>query len=916
MKDERVPSGPADGGAPDQGPASMADGRGPDSSTYAYEAGRSVEAVTDHDAVALDRSASKEPTSPGAATALDGSVPLDGGRHGSSAAEVRARLGAAGITNPLPALVVGMIAYLGALAVSAMVLVLSMVGVAILMSGESEGTSGGEVQDASAALDGIGALVRMPFGLAALGGFGSFGGSADGVSASIRFLPLAVTAAYVLLSWGGGRLVARRAGTTQGAAGAAVSSLLGGLLAAAVGVLAARLAAQPLTEAGISGSVHAAGFDAFAGIVMLVAGALLLGQLSVRPRGQWWSKVADLASAGRLAMMHAIVFATIAGAAVWLYLLIRLMGEGEVGAAFGILFLVPLLCGQLIAGLAGLGMLGSVSGAAHGGLGILSGSVAETASVFAFPWYVAVLALLLGLVMIVLVSIVWASGRRIVPGSVVAVVVSWAALPVAYFAGAVVLMVIGHVGGSASYEGQVAGSASVGLAPWLPLLALLVGALVELVSRFVAPIVLPYLPSALLGWFGRVRGSGAPLAGPAASEPETVALAPAADALVGEQGVGEVSSRNGGSSASAPGESPSRDRVPLSRRAKRRILIGGIAAGGALLLVTVGVIAYSVALSKVYSPDKPVEAYLDHLKAGDFGAAADMAPPNVPTAQRALLTDEIGSKTEQRISDYSIDDVETEGGTAIVTATVTQDGVRTEQSFTVEKQGRTALIFPDWGLGDVVYSTTSVAVSDQAQVILVNGVKVDVSKASATYEGDGYRTLDLPAAPGMYVGTLEAPNDYVTAQETETLVPVPGSAAASAEESAIAPYFELNDTGKSAIEQQVHEKLAGCISAATTSDPDGCPVQAFAYSSGGGDPSGTWTVTEDPTIEIEQDPTGGGGWVFSTPYAKTGSAQFTYESTDFSGAKTMRSEESSISVSGTAVIDDSGELVVTLTEGY
>lgn len=810
----------------------------------------------------------------------------------------------AGLESPLRSLAVGGVAYVGALLTSLVAVLLTAAAIAVGASGTGE--VGDELDsagiDAEGALSGIATIARMPFQLVAMASFGSWGAhtEVEGVTlrVSIRVLPFVVTLVMVLLAFYGGRIVQR--GRTTGLLGIWVSALITGLATALVTVLAALILAQPVPlDESYSLRAHAAGFDAFFGSLALITLAIGLGRMSRRARWSWWPLVADLPAAAKLAVVHALVIAIALGVLGAVGATIQALADGEKPPIFALVLLIPLLGGQMIAALTGLPLLSSLTAKANApdvlGEFLPSSSFTGRATVFDLPWYAWLLTILVGIGVLLVVSLPWNHGRRIVPGNIIAVVVSWAALPVVYFAGGIVLLVLARMSVSFSVEGGFFGgghrmSGVVGLAWWTPFLALLVGVIVEVLSRFFAPLLVPILPRRALSWFRRPLAPADAADGTAAGP--YAAQAPAA---------GAVSSAGAAGAVDMSG-SAAQEHRPLSAKARRRIIAGLIAAG-ALCVVVVGlVIAYTVISRTVYAPEKSVDAYLSALEDGSASKAASLAPANVPSAQQVLLTDEVAGGADQRPSAHEITGTDRQDdGSVQVTARITQDGVTSEQTYEVERAGRSAVIFPKWRLGEVGYTTLTLAVEQGTSTILVNDQEVDVSGLDMS---EGY--VDLPALPGTYTVSLPETSDFVSVKDSVVPVLVEPQ---EGEQTFAAPYYELSESGQEEIQKQVDAKVDECAKS-KDSQPEGCPLEAYTYDVVDG--SGSWKVQEYPEVTVMQED----GWYFSTEYDDAGTAVYSYKQEPFFDDEdpTDEKSDSSIMVSGTVTIDDEGKLSVEYSE--
>lgn len=853
-----------------------------------------------------------------------------------SAAELGARLRAIGLENPLGSLVVGVAGYVGAVLVSFLSLLAPAIFAGAAAQGAGDelglGTEAGEMFGSTVSF-----LLRMPFQMVHMAVFGSWGASVSvpgqgTMEIALRFVPLLTLLALVGLPFLGGRLLERfRPGGKL--LGTAVSAVLTGFVVTVISSLAALITAFRLDvpEVGLKASFHAIGIVSVLLTFLLVSAALLLGRLSARPAPGWWPLVADLAAGLRLAALHAVTVALVVGAVMWIVTFVQAAGSSDgPGSILLVLLAVPLLAGPLLGLLAGWSLLSTVNVSASADLGLLSlgsGSSSEGASIFSLPWYVWLIVLVISFAVTALMALPWSYGRRIVPNSVVALGVSWLALPAAYFIGSLLLMAVAYtsftLGVRASlFSTDTSGGLdmSIGLAAWTPLLALLTGCFVEVISRFLAPLVVGVLPPAALSWFRGGARDAAVAASPAMPAPVTeaavapqigygasalapvqpAASAPPASSVSVSAPSGPAAGGAGTAASTVPmtgvtvplggagalGAQEGASRVPMSKRAKRIILLVIALFAAAVIALVGAVVAVNVIGSTVFGPSKQVEEYLDALVAGDAAKATTLADPNVPTAQRVLLTDPVASKAKDRISSYDITDVEVDGKSAQVTAKLTQDGVSTTKVYQLERAGTAYIVFPEWRLQPVEYPTVQVFANPDSGKLIVNGTEVDFSGVI-----DEYGSASVPVLPGTYTADVEVPGDKVESVPASVKATLDGTAAPDPE-SFLAPSLALTDAGKKQVTAEVNKKLDECAEQ-TVQSPEGCPFSTWAFAE-----KGTWSIGSYPEIEITE--TEEDGFVIGT--TKAGEATFTYTPTYSTDGK-QEKDTVDVEVSGTVTFD-------------
>lgn len=427
--------------------------------------------------------------------------------------DVRAQLSALGIVNPLGALGVAGAAYVVGIVVSVIVLVSGLIGVFISspqdsLGGGSDPLGGGATGDGPGTFAVLRGIVGLPAQMVASSTFGSYDvqlqlGFMGQAGLSMRLLPGLVTVVIVLTAFLGGRLLRRRQSGAK-ILGMAISSVLGGLVMAILTVAVAGIFSFSVHEGEYGVVMHAVGVDAFFGAWFLVGAGLLLGQVSGGPRPSWSTRVADAFAALRLAAVHSVAYAVIVGALLLIAGVIWRGTEGDLSESIGLIFFLPWGLGQAFAYIVSLGMFGTgrleaTSSTVMGGRGTAD---ARWFSMFDLPWYLWAAMIIVGLVLLVVAGVLWGHGRTVRPGDLVSTIVSWAALPVGYFVAAFALLILGqasiHGGAEAA---SVDGSLWIG--PWVPLLAGVLGLLVEVLSRLLTPMVGQLVPASLVGWFRR-----------------------------------------------------------------------------------------------------------------------------------------------------------------------------------------------------------------------------------------------------------------------------------------------------------------------------------------------------------------------------------------------------------------------------
>lgn len=230
--------------------------------------------------------------------------------------------------------------------------------------------------------------------------------------------------------------------------------------------------------------------------------------------------------------------------------------------------------------------------------------------------------------------------------------------------------------------------------------------------------------------FSETRPKGRAPHARASAAPRSAGRGQAADLPVWKPGAA--------SGSTAPASMTTRAAAPRRRR------IAAVLGIAALVLVALAVLR--IVGHAVYGPQERVEALLGAVRDGEASDAEEIMDPHVPSEQRLLLQDPIYVVSGHPVEDFEIESVERDGDEAEVTAQVTQDAVTTPVSFTLERSGRQAGVFPRWEFdGDSrgLYQHLTVRVPEGAQSLSVNGRQTEVP----AHDG---RELTFAVLPGDY----------------------------------------------------------------------------------------------------------------------------------------------------------------------
>ncbi|MCQ2000141.1 zinc ribbon domain-containing protein [Arthrobacter zhaoxinii] len=283
---------------------------------------------------------------------------------------------------------------------------------------------------------------------------------------------------------------------------------------------------------------------------------------------------------------------------------------------------------------------------------------------------------------------------------------------------------------------------------------------------------------------------------------------------------------------------------------RKRLIIAGSVVGGLLVLLVVGGFFGYKHLSEKHNPKLQVEAYLQAVVDGDVEGAMDMVAAydeenGYYAAQDfSLMTNEIYSKAENRISGFEITNVDASGIFAEVTADVKQGDETTSVTFDLTSAGDAAVFFEKWELTSPLQeSEIAYRVDGDSTELAVNGVAIE------GFEDSKYFSV----YPGDYTFNTPKGTEYVGYSGEEKVSVGVGDPEVPAEVLDVVYRPELTDAAREEIKAQTKAHLASCMKS-TELQPQGCPNKAD-----GEDPNNfrniKWSMTKEPTYEsIEGDP--------------------------------------------------------------
>ncbi|GAA1343125.1 hypothetical protein [Arthrobacter roseus] len=661
-------------------------------------------------------------------------------------------------------------------------------------------------------------IIGIPFqltGMAFMGAFGAelgtnFFGAPLELGGMLWVLPLFLTGLAVAALWWLGRRTERKQPTTP--AQAWILSGTTGLALALIAMLLGLVFTIRSGDAEMAVSINSVS-------VSLFFGALAIGTLASRAgraaaRGFVLArKYPSVMSALKVFGLHFLAYTVVAGVIVFIAAIVK----GGALAAFS----APLWLPTAATWVYGVGHFTT--------LGASTSAASDSMNVFDLPWWATLLLVLFTLALAVLASVVWALVRNNDPAALRRGT-SWVVLPTVFLIGGLTM----SVASAAVFDvsgGIFALSGTMALAPWTFLIMGLWGGAIEASSRFVAPVLIPLVPARVWAWLTHQ-----------VSQPTTVP----GTHIAGAGGPAAAAVASDGAPSSAPtgdGAGQVTEPQPMSAQAKKRLRMGAIIAGAVVVLSVGATVAYNVVSTNVFGPQAQVEKYLDSLRDGDAATAVDILDPNVTSEERVLLTNQIFSAAENRISGYEIRDVETTDDGAVITADLTQDSKTTPITFVLEKGDRTAVVFNEWRVVSGGTWLLPIQLPEGANAIKVNGVDVELP----SMEGQQAPGAILPVLPGSYVITPPEGTKYVTLGEAKTV----NVAVDPASNDLMGAQFEISLTDavqKDAV-AQAKAYLEKCL-ASKEAEPESCPNNMYTSGDAEDYRNISWSVETEPTYEV------------------------------------------------------------------
>lgn len=716
------------------------------------------------------------------------------------------------------------------------------------------GTGGSDLGSAGAPdvqslLSGVSVLLGSPAQLVALADLGRLHGSGSILllgsgSGSVGVVPVLVLAAQVVLAV---VLTRRIRSRVLALPQLVVTAVVAGLVTTAVTTLAGLVLA--IRFPAVSGvqidPVHAVGIGSVLGsfvigtlAVLLARPSLLVGRSTSVARALGALRVAAWQLGGLLVLLALVL------------VVVALVAQPSWGAA------LPLLLGNTAVALTALGFLGGVG---TSGLGAAGSDASVFAGAGGWTWLVVLL--------VVVSSFAAGLALAVRRNDRVRTTLDWVATPVVWFVAGLVLFVLGT--GVVSYQvtgsSAVGGSGSVGVTPWTPVVFALWGGAVEVVARYVAPVLLPRLGGGVLLRTARVVGTDPAPARPTAPADGAApvwavpadAAAPAATADPSQPdqpvqpgapvGQPHPSQPFVGQGAPAP--------APMSPHAKK-VLVRSLVAGAAVVVVVVaGAITTGVLRTTVWGPGPTARSYVDAIAQGDADTAASLSEV---TGDASMLDSAVLESAKDRPTDVRVGRVSTSGDTAYANVTFRQGDAQRSGQIVLERTGTSFLVKDEWRVTEPLTDRVTITAGT-----VLEGADVTVGgKKVGEIENGAFKSL---AYPGSYQVEVGGPEYFTGGTETLRV----GSSSSPYADFEAKPTKQLETDA----EQYVSDLIDDCAAKTDISYADGCPW----YGPYDADGAVQYDVRSKPDLEVQSS---GGGLVEVT---STADGRIGYSYTDYFG---------------------------------
>ncbi|GAB3399458.1 hypothetical protein GCM10027515_05840 [Schumannella luteola] len=419
-------------------------------------------------------------------------------------------------------------------------------------------------------------------------------------------------------------------------------------------------------------------------------------------------------------------------------------------------------------------------------------------------------------------------------------------------------------------------------------------------------------PNAATAQYGQQTGSQQPYAQPTGAQPTASYGQPAAQqptpqygqqqqayatapGSTGQQFAGGTGGTGGPAqpnTAYAGGGQPGQ---PAPKKSARKLIIGLVAGGGALVLLIVGGIVFFSIGAANHAPSVAVSAFLDKLKAGQAKSAVASLSPK-PSGDLTLIDDAVYKKGGGQVTDYTISRT---SGTSVTARVEYKNGTSSSETFSVKSTGKD-LFWDKYAVtGDSLPTIRATSSAPAALTFSVNGKTLkakDASKATTSFE--------FVALPGTYEFDYSGKGSDQFSWETGS-VEVAGLSESTVDSSDLSAKLavELSDSGKEAANKAIDAFVQTCFDQKVLAPTGGCGFKI------NGTPGITysnirWSVTTRP------DPNFGAwdGKGFSVVSLFDGHYHVEADASNGSASGTSTGDVRSVSLLGQIVLQDDGSL--------
>ncbi|WP_168199732.1 hypothetical protein [Citricoccus sp. SGAir0253] len=272
--------------------------------------------------------------------------------------------------------------------------------------------------------------------------------------------------------------------------------------------------------------------------------------------------------------------------------------------------------------------------------------------------------------------------------------------------------------------------------------------------------------------------------------------------------------------------------------------------GAAAVVLVAGGVAIGAVNATVYSPEAPVERYLEALEAGDGGTALALAGAGTALPEGTATTLLDGAPLaagRAALGEVTVRQGERSGDRVPVEVSYAVDGREHSTVFTVERTGRDWLFFDRWRMTGVGLQAVRVEPAPWPGEAAGHGLAATVNGAEVPLAGEGVPARELAVLPPAVVDTAAA-GTYLRAAPVRTVLDGAGPGAAAGEPVPVELAVEYTEEATAEANRQLDAYLAGCTEQEVL-NPTGCPM-GYQTSNRVPPESIDWSVAWDPAVRL------------------------------------------------------------------